>query len=103
MPLQTRRTVHRRLYPVGGSTPKSIETRWRCIADGHQGVTWNPSMDTTFCGCGRVVRPGNHSRPMTEFERREAWPERLAEIDKILAKAELVSSELGLRPTGPSK
>ena len=80
-------TVHRTLTPIGGpSHPHNIETRWRCITDRHEPVTHNPWMNATFCQCGRVIRPGDCGRFMTEVESREAWPDHHTEIDHLLGR-----------------
>lgn len=59
-----------------------IEQRYRCIADRHAGVTFNPNIGphgATWCDCGRVVRPGNFGRLPSDYERHEHKQDRLAQ------------------------
>jgi len=57
-------------YPP--ATVQEIETRYRCIDSRHEGRTYNPNADKTWCLCGRVIRPGNVSRWYSPYERAES-------------------------------
>lgn len=52
-------------------TGHEVEARYRCIEARHEGVTYNPVQDRTYCMCGRVIRDGDRSRPVSPYERAE--------------------------------
>lgn len=57
-------------YPP--ATAHEIEARYRCIEARHEGRTYNPWSDETYCLCGRAVRPGNVAHWYSPYERAEA-------------------------------
>ncbi|MEU9515887.1 hypothetical protein [Micromonospora sp. NPDC048169] len=56
-------------YPP--ATAHEIEQRYRCIDARHEGRTYNPVQDKTWCLCGRVIRPGDVSRWNSAYESAE--------------------------------
>lgn len=53
-------------------TAQEVERRYRCIEAQHEGVTYNPVQDATWCLCGRAVRSGDRGRGLSPYERAEA-------------------------------
>ena len=56
-------------YPP--ATAHEVEQRYRCIEARHEGRTYNPWSDETWCLCGRAAWPGNVARWYTAYERAE--------------------------------
>ncbi|WP_280194190.1 hypothetical protein [Nocardia farcinica] len=52
-------------------TGREIEARYRCIEARHEGVTYHPVHARTWCLCGRVIRDGDWSRPLSLYEQAE--------------------------------
>ena len=50
---------------------RSVERRYRCIEARHEGRTYNPTQDETWCLCGRVVRPGDVAVWLSTYEQAE--------------------------------
>ncbi len=59
-----------------------LEQRYRCIADRHEGHTYNVGSDKTWCHCGYVVRPGDHGSYSSAYERAEADRDRRDEVGR---------------------
>lgn len=56
-------------YPP--ATAREVERRYRCIEARHEGRTYNPNADATWCLCGRAVRSGDVAVWMSDYERAE--------------------------------
>lgn len=66
-------TVVLRLRQLGARTGHDIELRYRCVELRHEGHTYNPWVDRTWCRCGRVIRDGDVAVPPTRLESEERW------------------------------
>lgn len=45
--------------------------RLECVELRHPPITFNPLLGVTFCGCGRITRPGNQAIALTDRQRCE--------------------------------